>query len=226
MILQLYRKGGTHLLVAAPSNSAANLVTKRLADSGALKAGEFVRIVSQNSIERDQIPDELRIHCITADIAAPRSRSEPSEPIKNDIRVQLNSDQISKYRILISTCMTFGSLLYMKFKQGHFTHAIIDEAGQCTEPEISIPICLIDKDDGQIILAGDPQQLGPVVLSRIGKTCGLGKSLLVRLIDDFLPYRCDVGVRFILKHKINAFSYDFFFNYVFFCFCVTERWWL
>lgn len=81
----------------------------------------------------------------------------------------------------------------MKFKPGHFTHAIIDEAGQCTEPEIAIPISLIDKDDGQIILAGDPHQLGPVVLSPIAKRCGLGKSLLSRLLDH-LPYRPDVGV--------------------------------
>lgn len=152
MILQLYRKGNTRLIVAAPSNSAANLITQRLADCGALKAGQFVRIVSKNSIERDQIPDELRVHCMTVDIAAPNSKAEPLFPIDNGIRLQCNSEQISNHRILISTCMTFGSLLYMKFKPGHYTHAIIDEAGQCTEPEIAIPISLIDKHDGQIIL--------------------------------------------------------------------------
>lgn len=195
MILQLYRKGNTRLIVAAPSNSAANLITQRLAESGGLKAGQFVRIVSQNSIEREQIPDELRIHCITVDIAAPRSKAEPTNPVENGIRVQCNSEQISNHRILISTCMTYGSLLYMKFRSGHFTHAIIDEAGQCTEPEIAIPISLIDKDDGQIILAGDPHQLGPVVLSPIAKKCGLAKSLLTRLLDH-LPYRPDVGVCF------------------------------
>lgn len=72
MILQLYRKGNTRIIVAAPSNSAANLITKLLNDCNVLKEGEFARIVSQNSIERDQIPDELRKHCITVDIAAPR----------------------------------------------------------------------------------------------------------------------------------------------------------
>lgn len=193
MILQLHRKGNSRLIVAAPSNSAANLLTQRLANSGALKAGQFVRIVSQNSIERDQIPDELRIHCITVDIAAPRSRAEPVNPVENGIRVQCNSEQIGMHRILVSTCSTFGSLLYMKFRTGHFTHVIVDEAGQCTEPEIAIPISLIDKNDGQIILAGDPHQLGPVVLSPVAKKCGLSKSLLSRLLDH-LPYRPDVGV--------------------------------
>lgn len=206
IILQLYRKGNSRLIVAAPSNSAANLLTKLLAECGALKAGEFARIAGKNSIERDQIPDELRMHCITVDIAAPRSVAPPQNPIENGIRVQCNSATIKLYRILISTCMTFGSLLYMKFDPGHFTHAIIDEAGQCTEPEIAIPISLLDKDDGQIILAGDPHQLGPVVLSPIANQCGLGKSLLTRLLDH-LPYHSDVGViiiciSFLILHVI------------------------
>lgn len=181
------------MLVAAPSNSAANLITKLLAECGKIKDGHFARIVAHNTIERDQIPDELREYCITTDIAAPRSKAPPQNPIENGIRIKCNSEDISLYRIVISTCMTFGSLLQMKFKPGHFTHAIIDEAGQCTEPEIAIPISLIDKNDGQIILAGDPHQLGPVVLSPVAKRCGLGKSLLSRLLDH-LPYQPDVGV--------------------------------
>lgn len=193
IILQLHRKGNSRLIVAAPSNSAANLITKLLADSGALKLGEFARIVGQNSIARDQIPDELRPHCMTVSIAAPRSTTQPENPIENGIRVQQNSEDISLFRILISTCSTFGSLLFMKFKSGHFTHAIIDEAGQCTEPEINIPISLIDREYGQIILAGDPHQLGPIVLSPVAKKCGLEKSLLSRLLDR-LPYHKDVGV--------------------------------
>lgn len=193
----MFRKGNSRLLVAAPSNSAANLITKLLADCGQLEVGQFARIAGRNSIERDQIPDDIQGHCITTDIAAPRSRAPSSNPTENAIRNHCNSEDLSLYRILISTCSSFGSLLCMKFNPGHFTHAIIDEAGQCTEPEIAIPISLIDKDDGQIILAGDPHQLGPVVLSPVAKKCGLSKSLLSRLLD-FLPYHSDVGVCFSL----------------------------
>lgn len=168
------------------------MITTLLGECKGLKEGEFVRIVGQNSIERDQIPDEIRKHCVTVDIAAPKSTSEPLNPVENGIRVQCNSQFLSLHRILISTCNTFGQLLYMKFKTNHFTHAIIDEAGQCTEPEITIPISLLGKD-GQIILAGDPHQLGPIVHSQVSKRCGLEKSVLSRLLD-YLPYRADVGV--------------------------------
>lgn len=146
------------MIIAAPSNSAANWITKLLIESRQLEDGEFTRIVSQNSIEREQIPPELHKHCMTCDIAAARSRPNEYKKSESGIQLQQNSQAISLHRILISTCSTFGSLLYMSFAPGHFTHVIIDEAGQCTEPEISIPISLLSKKDGQIILAGDPNR--------------------------------------------------------------------
>lgn len=146
------------MIIAAPSNSAANWITKLLVESGQLEDGEFTRIVSQNSIEREQIPPELHKHCMTCDIAAARSRPDEKKRSESGIQLQRNSQAISLHRILISTCSTFGSLLYMSFAPGHFTHVIIDEAGQCTEPEVTIPISLLSKKDGQIILAGDPNR--------------------------------------------------------------------
>lgn len=37
--------------------------------------------------------------------------------------------------------------------------------------------------DGQVVLAGDPKQLGPVVLSTLSRTYGLGQSMLSRFIN-------------------------------------------
>uniref|UniRef100_A0A8V5FQ25 Uncharacterized protein n=1 Tax=Melopsittacus undulatus TaxID=13146 RepID=A0A8V5FQ25_MELUD len=64
---------------------------------------------------------------------------------------------------------------------GHFTHVILDEAGQVTEPESLIPIGLISEANGQIVLAGDPKQLGPVIKSKIALMFGLNVSFLERL---------------------------------------------
>lgn len=132
VILQLVRKADTNLIVATPSNSSANLITKLLVDSKQLECGEFVRIVSQNSLERDSIPEEIHRYCVTTDIAAPRSRSDRQSRTNTGITLQCDSSVLSTYRILVSTCSTMGSLLYMKFRKNHFTHVIIDEAGQCT----------------------------------------------------------------------------------------------
>lgn len=36
------------------------------------------------------------------------------------------------------------------YRLGHFTHVIVDEAGQASEPESLIPIGLISEADGQV----------------------------------------------------------------------------
>lgn len=61
----------------------------------------------------------------------------------------------------------------------HFTHIFIDEAGHATEPETVIPfILLLDpnkRHGGQVVLAGDPEQLGAMLRSPLAKKYGYGK---------------------------------------------------
>lgn len=69
----------------------------------------------------------------------------------------------------------------MKLWESHFDYIFIDEAGQATQPESLIPIGLTSGEDlghvgrfhAQIVLSGDPQQLGPVIMTKIGH-CLLG----------------------------------------------------
>lgn len=46
--------------------------------------------------------------------------------------------------------------------------------------------------DGQVVLAGDPKQLGPVVMSLLAKSSGLGQSMLARFINYPSYQRSDV----------------------------------
>ena len=84
----------------------------------------------------------------------------------------------------MTTCTTAGKIYSVNgIQHGHFTHLFIDEAGQATEPESLVPIGLLrcDSNPGQIILAGDPKQLGPVLMSNYASAYGLSQSLLERL---------------------------------------------
>jgi len=70
-LLQLVRNlPGARILVGTPSNSAADLVTKRLIDSNVLLQGDFIRFVSHNQVERDLIPPELMSYCATSDLGS------------------------------------------------------------------------------------------------------------------------------------------------------------
>lgn len=74
----------------------------------------------------------------------------------------------------------------------------IDESGYATEPETLIPVAgiLTTKAHkghfcGQLVLAGDPKQLGPRIHSNFVKFCGLGMSMLERLMTTCNLYARD-----------------------------------
>ena len=66
------------------------------------------------------------------------------------------------------------------FPPGHFSHVFIDECGHATEPEALIALAgilesdMCEPDGGQVVFAGDPEQLGPVLRSPVAIKHGLG----------------------------------------------------
>ncbi|XP_025602817.2 probable RNA helicase armi [Athalia rosae] len=179
----------SRLLVATPSNSSANLITERLLDSGVLKPGDLVRLVGFHCIVDNSIPEKLLPYCAVGDISR-EGTSIHSQSQGDGIKLGCSTSVLGRHRITVGTCISLGILYNMGFPRGHFSHVFVDEAGQATEPEILIPLNFIHSDHGQVILAGDPMQLGPVVRSRYADHFGLGLSFLSRLLQRF-PYQKD-----------------------------------
>ncbi|XP_033194501.1 putative RNA helicase armitage [Bombus vancouverensis nearcticus] len=179
----------SRLLVATPSNSSATLIAERLLDSDILKPGDMVRLIAYHCLSSDSIPSKLLPYCATAELA---DETTIETPKYNGVGLKLNCTMsiLGRHRITIGTCTALGILNNMGFPHGHFSHILVDEAGQATEPEIMIPLSFIRCDYGQVILAGDPLQLGPVVQSEIAKNFGLNESFLSRLLRHF-PYQKD-----------------------------------
>uniref|UniRef100_A0A8C5MKA9 RNA helicase n=1 Tax=Leptobrachium leishanense TaxID=445787 RepID=A0A8C5MKA9_9ANUR len=160
-ILQVYYAlPDSRLLVCAPSNSAADLVCLRLHETGKLEPGSMVR-VNATCRQEENIPDLIKPYCGAGE----------------DIR------KASRFRIIICTCSSAGMFYQVGLRIGHFTHVFVDEAGQASEPECLIPLGLISEVSGQIVLAGDPMQLGPIIKSRIAMVYGLSVSFLERLMS-------------------------------------------
>jgi len=98
--------------------------------------------------------------------------------------------QLAKYRILITTLVTAGKLVSAMFPPNHFQHVFIDEAAQATEPETMVALAGIISPSmsyqsvaaSQIVMAGDPKQLGPIVRSVIADSQGMAISLMERLM--------------------------------------------
>ena len=101
-------------------------------------------------------------------------------------------EDLKRYRIVVMTLVTSGRLSMANFPKHHFTHVFVDEAGQALEPQIYIPLSGILEDErGQLVMAGDPQQLGPVVRSSIAIKEGLMVSLLERMMTNVAVYQRD-----------------------------------
>ncbi|NXW94285.1 M10L1 helicase, partial [Alopecoenas beccarii] len=166
-ILQIhYALPDSRILVCAPSNAATDLICLRLHQSNLLKPGAMVR-VNASCRSEEQINDMVKPYC-------------------------KDGEDISKalwFRIIITTCSSAGMFYQAEIRLGHFTHVILDEAGQASEPESLIPIGLISEANGQIVLVGDPKQLGPVIKSNIAQSFGLSISLLERLTSRELYLR-------------------------------------
>ncbi|XP_066155277.1 probable RNA helicase armi [Euwallacea fornicatus] len=180
----------SRILVATPSNSAADLIALRLIDSGVVRPGNLVRLVSVNYAMSDNIPLKLTPYCATGSVAI-EGCSDENILIQNGMTFDCSRSVLGRHKITVTTCSAAGILHTMAFPRGHFSHIFVDEAGQASEPEVMIPVSFLDKYSGQIILAGDPMQLGPVILCCIAKQCGLDESYLERLTNRF-PYVRDL----------------------------------
>ncbi|XP_077194395.1 RNA helicase Mov10l1 isoform X2 [Paroedura picta] len=166
-ILQIhYNLPDSRILVCAPSNSATDLICLRLHESNMLRHGTMVR-VNASSRNEEGLSDVIKYYCKDGE----------------DIR------QASLFRIIVVTCCSAGMFYQIGVRIGHFTHVFVDEAGQASEPECLIPLGLISENSGQIILSGDPMQLGPVIKSRLAAAYGLNISLMERLMSRPLYLR-------------------------------------
>ncbi|XP_045671475.1 RNA helicase Mov10l1 [Ursus americanus] len=160
-VLQVYYAlPDSRILVCAPSNSAADLVCLRLHESQVLRPGAMVRVNATCRFE-ETVTDAIKPYC------------KDGEDIW----------KASRFRVIITTCSSAGLFYQIGVRVGHFTHVFVDEAGQASEPECLIPLGLVSDANGQIVLAGDPMQLGPVIKSRLAMAYGLHVSMLERLMS-------------------------------------------
>lgn len=169
------------ILICTPSNTAANVVLKMLIRSRWINVRQDVlRMVSYSHIISGDLPDALKPLC-------------GSLPIENPptwLRIIKKKPDLTRFRIVITTINYCGNFMRMGLSK-HFTHLMVDEAGQALETETLIPFSLMRRST-HITLFGDEKQLGPVVLYRALKTLGFEISFFERL--SRMPFYYDVPV--------------------------------
>ncbi|KAI3356934.1 hypothetical protein L3Q82_003576 [Scortum barcoo] len=173
-----------HILVCAPCNSAADLLCSKIVVH--VDKRKVYRMYAKN-VDPKCVPEDLKVcsNLVGEDYVFP------------------DKEKLMEYKIMVTTLLTAGRLVTQDIPEGHYTHVFVDEAGHAVEPECVIALAgLLDAKTGQVVLAGDPKQLGPIVRSPFALKYGMGVSLLERLMTDFPLYWKNDGAfnnRFVTK---------------------------
>ncbi|KAK0191959.1 P-loop containing nucleoside triphosphate hydrolase protein [Armillaria mellea] len=160
----LQRHPEAHILACAPSNKAADLIAQGLMHLGPMN------VFRLNAMSRkySDLPKTLhKFSLINGNLTF-------AMPVLEDVVDR---------RVVVCTCISAGALASLGVKPGHFGWIFIDEAGQATEPDTMIPVKGLTDNQTNVILAGDSQQLGPTVHSRLAVDLRFRESYLVRLME-------------------------------------------
>ncbi|KAK0463235.1 helicase MOV-10 [Desarmillaria tabescens] len=196
----LRAKPDAHVLVCAPSNPATDTLAQRLGK--VLKPAELLRLNDQNRTFAE-VPDSIRQFCY----------------VENDKFSIPPLKTLMRCKVVVTSCLDAGILTGARCTNNilgmlehsvvnaihptraclikpHWTHLLIDEAAQGSEPELLVPISVVlpfsDPEDKaspevsvtpQLVLCGDPNQLGPIIFSDHCRSNDLDISLLERLFE-------------------------------------------
>uniref|UniRef100_A0A671X225 RNA helicase n=1 Tax=Sparus aurata TaxID=8175 RepID=A0A671X225_SPAAU len=162
-----------HILACAPSNSAADLLCKKILDH--VDEHKVFRMYA-SSRDPNLVPEEFK--------------TRKCSNLVGECYEFPAKEKLMQYRIMVTTLLTAGRLVTGDIPEGHFTHIFVDEAGHAVETECLVPLAgLLCAESGQVVLAGDPKQLGPILRSPFAIKFGMGVSLLERMMNDFPLYQ-------------------------------------
>lgn len=198
--IQQLVKRESPILVCAPSNSATDLLTEKLAQIGlnVVRIGNVSRVdesLLQHTMEGilQALPEIQEVKKMKIEAAKVRRNAEK---FKRKFGAKERQDRRDNYReakdlmyqakmledyIIDKTlreadviCSTLVGAVSRHIEKMTFNTIIIDEAAQALEPATWIPICKAQK----VVLAGDPFQLPPTVKSITAAKNGFSTTLL------------------------------------------------
>jgi ATP-dependent RNA/DNA helicase IGHMBP2 len=219
LIRQLLNRN-QRILAVAPSNMGVDNLLAHLLESGvkALRLGHPARVLPGNrSVSLDEQienhPDMKMVQKLNRearqllDQAARFTRAKPEPGMRNELRSEAKemfaeARKLEKQilnRILDQAqvvCATTTGLDPQMMNDQHFDWCIMDEASQGIEPAAWIPLQYADR----LVLAGDPFQLPPTILSQKAAEEGLNVSMMERLMGQLGNY---VSRRLTMQYRMH-----------------------
>ncbi|MFC7154249.1 AAA domain-containing protein [Halomarina halobia] len=167
---------GERVLLSAFTNRAVDNALEALREQG---FDDFVRIGTETGIREDVLDHRLD------------PRGDPGERVR----------ELRSAPVVAATTASCGSRI---LRECSFDAAVIDEAGQLTEPATLAAVNLADR----FVLVGDHQQLPPVVRSENA----LRRSLFERLVERYPEASVLLDRQYRMSQRIQYFSSTAFYD--------------
>lgn len=185
IIYHLAKINGGQVLVCAPSNVAVDQLCERVHRTG-------LKVVRVTAKSREDVESPVGFLSLHEQVRMNDTNVELTKLMQlKDELGELSTQDEKKFKqltraaereiltnadVICCTCVGAGDPRLSKFK---FRTVLIDESTQSAEPECIIPLVLGCK---QVVLVGDHQQLGPVIMNKKAAKAGLNQSLFERLV--------------------------------------------
>jgi ATP-dependent RNA/DNA helicase IGHMBP2 len=222
------------VLVAAPSNTAADLLTERLAGQGL----SVVRIGNVSRVDESVLahtvdallaahPEAKNIKKVKIEAAEYRrqarrfKRSFNAEDRRERAHMKDQAKELDAWARMLEdrlldeilsqaqaiTCTLVGAAHPLLDKR-KFRTCVIDEAAQALEPACWIPIAKCSR----VVLAGDPFQLPPTVKNLEAARQGLSTTLIERCLHTMPDLVRLLTVQYRMRQVIMGFSNQYFYD--------------
>ncbi|MGD1847199.1 MAG: AAA domain-containing protein [Salibacteraceae bacterium] len=226
-LLQTIARTEQQILVCAPSNAATDLLVTRAANAGlsVVRIGNLSRV--DESIVANTLEARLTNHPQYKELKRSKRKAEEYRSMALKYKRKFGKAEREQRKFLLQEAKAIAQearqmedyLLQQVLDQGQlvcctlvgaasrylrkraFDTLVIDEAGQALEPATLIPILKARK----VILAGDPLQLPPTLLSAEAQRQGFNQTLLERL-QKRLPKVSLLNTQYRMEAAIMEFS--------------------
>ncbi len=231
-IFQLIQKG-EKILVSAPSNTAVDNIAKgllkynikilRLGNTtkvdeeilantleGKMQEGKEAKEIKKMKIRAEELRKMANQYKRNFGREESMQRNLLLKEVKNlrseirKMRAYFNEIQLEKADVVLGTPIGLNDNLPEKL---HFDTLVIDEAGQTLEPLAWLIFPKADK----WVLAGDPFQLPPTVLSKEAEKLGLNSSILEQVIHNYEEVYF-LNTQYRMRKSIADFSSSYFYE--------------
>ncbi|MDN3585797.1 AAA domain-containing protein [Pedobacter aquatilis] len=222
------------ILVVAPSNTAVDLLTEKLAESGLniVRVGNPARV--SEHLMHATLDYKMSVHAEMKSIKALRKQAAEYKNMAHKYKRSFgraereqrkalfdeahkigreieNSEKYIIENIFANTEIITATLVgsnHYTVKNLKYSTVFIDEAGQALEPACWIPILKADK----VILAGDHFQLSPTIKSNEAAEKGLSKTLLEKSVELNRDYVTLLQEQYRMNTQIMGYSSKVFYE--------------